>query len=106
MITYESGYKRSDTAPGYSMIEAGFLRLMANVMNSGLRFGRNNWQLAKLDECNFTFDHLMEHLMRWKEGDRSEPHLAKAAIGCMFLWWHIDRREKEEGCLQQELVEE
>jgi hypothetical protein len=88
-ITYASGYRRSDDVPAFDLIEPAFLLAMAEVMSEGeKKHGRENWKLATLDEQWITVRHLQGHLNKWLSGDRSEPHLAKVAIGAMFLYYH------------------
>lgn len=88
-LVYESGYSRSDDVPAFDLLEAPFLTAMAEVMSEGeKRHGRENWKRATPQEQHITVRHLIGHLMRWLCGDRSEPHLAKVAIGAMFLHYH------------------
>jgi hypothetical protein len=78
-----------EDVPAFDLIEAPFLTAMAEVMSEGeKRHGKDNWKRATPDEQGVTVRHLMGHLMRWLTGDRSEPHLAKVAIGAMFLHYH------------------
>jgi hypothetical protein len=88
-IVYPSGYKRSDDVPAFDLIEPAFLLEMAQVMGEGeKKFGAHNWKKATPEEQRFTVRHVIGHLVKWLMGDRSEPHLAKAAVGCMFLHYH------------------
>lgn len=52
-----------------------------------LLFEPSNWQNG--DRAFFTdaYNHVIEHLYRWADGDRSEDHLAAAAWGCFALIW-------------------
>ena len=88
-ITYASGYRRTDDVPAFDLLEPAFLLEMAQVMSEGeKKHGRENWKLATPAEQHITVRHLQGHLNKWLMGDRSEPHLAKVAIGAMFLHFH------------------
>jgi hypothetical protein len=88
-LVYPSGYSRSDDVPAYDLIEPAFITAMAEVMSQGEKIhGRENWKKATPEEQPITVRHLIGHLMRWLMGDRSEPHLAKVAVGAMFLHFH------------------
>jgi hypothetical protein len=95
-LVYESGYSRSDDVPAFDLIEPAFITAMAEVMSEGEKLhGKDNWKRATPDEQGVTVRHLMGHLMRWLTGDRSEPHLAKVAIGAMFLHYHDHKCESK-----------
>lgn len=52
-----------------------------------------HWQKGFDNEQKDIWNHVFEHYRRYRLGDKSEPHLAKMAIGCMFQWFFDKRRE-------------
>ena len=85
---YEGGATRNFIGRiAYNLIEWGFIKAMAAVMFEGaVSHGPTNWRSGM--PKGSVINHAMNHLVMWIEGDRSEPHLAKVAVGCMFLWWY------------------
>jgi hypothetical protein len=76
-----------------------FIDEMAGVMGEGaISHGEpgddGHWQKGFDDEQRDIWGHIYEHQRRWRLGDRSEPHLAKMAIGCMFQWYFDKQREE------------
>lgn len=64
--------------PWYSILELG------KIFVEGLRYGRDNWKKGVYDKTyqEERLEHAMLHLLKWKEGDRSEQHLAKVMWFC------------------------
>lgn len=52
-----------------------------------LLFEQSNWQHGDREFFTDTYNHVIEHLYRWADGDRTEDHLAAAAWGCFALIW-------------------
>lgn len=65
--------------PWYSILAIG------KIFIEGLRYGRDNWKNGVGDKTyqEERLEHAMLHLLKWKEGDRSEAHLAKVAWFCV-----------------------
>jgi hypothetical protein len=65
--------------PFYSILRIG------GIFVEGLRYGRDNWKKGVNDKeyQEERLEHAMLHLIKWKEGDRSEDHLAKVAWFCV-----------------------
>lgn len=65
--------------PMYSVMEIG------KIFVEGLRYGKDNWKngVNDPDYQEERLEHAILHLMKWKEGDRSESHLAKVAWFCV-----------------------
>lgn len=65
--------------PWYSILRIGA------IFVEGLRYGRDNWKRGVHDKeyQEERLEHAMLHLIKWKEGDRSEDHLAKVAWFCV-----------------------
>ncbi|MCK5613441.1 hypothetical protein KAR91_66840 [Candidatus Pacearchaeota archaeon] len=72
----------------FDLLVFEFLCEMAEVMAGGVEtHGEDNWKSGFDNPGRDMDNHIFGHYRKWKAGDRSEPHLAKMAIGCMFLWW-------------------
>ncbi len=65
--------------PFYSILRIG------RIFVEGLRYGRDNWKKGVGDKeyQEERLEHALLHLIKWKEGDRSEDHLAKVAWFCV-----------------------
>ena len=65
--------------PFYSILRIGA------IFVEGLRYGRDNWKKGVNDKeyQEERLEHAMLHLIKWKEGDRTEDHLAKVAWFCV-----------------------
>ena len=65
--------------PWYSILAIG------KIFVEGLRYGKNNWKngVGDKDYQEERLEHALTHFALWKEGDRSEAHLAKVAWFCV-----------------------
>lgn len=74
--------------PFYSLLALG------KIFIEGLRYGRDNWKKGVHDKIyqEERLEHAILHLIKWKEGDRSEAHLAKIAWFC-FTQLELERLE-------------
>jgi hypothetical protein len=65
--------------PFYSILRIG------GIFIEGLRYGKDNWKKGVNDKeyQEERLEHAMLHLIKWKEGDRTEDHLAKVAWFCV-----------------------
>jgi hypothetical protein len=95
--TSESGATRNQVKGfRHDLLVWEFLDLMASVMDEGVpSHGENNWRQGFDNEGRDIWNHVFNHHRQWRSGDRSEPHLAKMAIGCMFQWFFDQKREEE-----------
>lgn len=102
ITTFEGGaHRASADIPPWSDMPWDIMRDLADLV---YREGREkydkdhvtgtlfNWQKG-LDSDD-TFNHLLDHLARYRAGDRSEPHLLKAAWGCLTQSWY-DKHEPD-----------
>jgi len=87
---FESGAKSSEQKPRYDLIPRRALEREGIRMAEGaIAHGENNYRLGATD-ARFIRDrinHLIEHALKYAEGDRSDDHLA--AIRCnagMLIW--------------------
>ena len=80
----------------YDLLDWDFIDDMARVMAEGAKsHGPNNWKGGFDDEGRDIDNHAIRHYRLFEGGDRSELHLAKAAIGMMFKSYHVKKREQE-----------
>jgi hypothetical protein len=82
--------------PFYSIYRIG------KIFIEGLRYGRDNWRKGIYDSVwqEERLEHALNHLLLWKEGDRSEDHLAKVAWFCVIQMELL--RLEEEGVKNEE----
>lgn len=82
--------------PWYSILEIG------KIFIEGLRYGRDNWKKGVHDKeyQEERLEYAMLHLIKWKEGDRSEEHLAKVAWFCVTQL-ELERLERQPVPVEQ-----
>jgi Transcription factor zinc-finger len=75
--------------PLYSLLAVG------KIFIEGLRYGKDNWKKGVHDKeyQEERLEHAFLHLIKYKEGDRSEEHLAKVAWFC-FTQLELERLEQ------------
>lgn len=64
----------------YHQIEPEAIRRLASIFSEGAKkYGKDNYKKGFNDPewINERYDHAMDHLLKWKSGDRSADHLAK-----------------------------
>ncbi len=89
------GIRESSNIPYYSDIPVYCLEELAKVYTEGhRRYGARNW--CKGLPYSDTYNHMMNHLRLYIEGDRSVNHLAKVAWGCFTLMW-LDKYKPDAG---------
>ena len=74
--------------PLYSLLAIG------KIFIEGLRYGKDNWKKGVRDKeyQEERLEHALLHLIKYKEGDRTESHLAKIAWFC-FTQIELERLE-------------
>jgi hypothetical protein len=77
--------------PWHSILAIG------KIFIEGLRYGKHNWKKGVNDKeyQEERLEHALTHFALWKEGDRSEAHLAKVAWFCVTQL-ELERLEKEQ----------
>jgi hypothetical protein len=72
-VTNEHGGRQSFTLADYSQVPPKALRLLAQCLGFGARkYGTDNWKRITIEEH---LSHAMNHIVEFRCGDRSEPHL-------------------------------
>jgi dATP/dGTP diphosphohydrolase len=95
---FDGGAKRTDRKPRFDLIPFEFLESVAEVLTEGaVRYGPYNWKRGKKDFFVDAWNHAFVHLQKFKEGDRSEDHLAHLACNVAFMI-----RAVRNGVLSQE----
>jgi hypothetical protein len=79
---------------GLTLIPFHSLFALGKIFVEGLRYGKDNWKKGVGDKeyQEERLEHALTHLALWKEGDRSEAHLAKVAWFC-FTQLELERLE-------------
>lgn len=92
---FETGSVRSKDVDDkrYSLLDPEFFSRAAKAAAEGeVKYGRDNW--LKGQQASRVFDHLIDHLLRWQTGDRSEDHLGHASWNIMALM-HFERERPD-----------
>lgn len=83
-----SGAKSSSEKPRYDLIYRGFLARLARRMGFGAeRHGEDNYKQGAGDAVyrRDRINHLIEHALKYAEGDTSTDHLAAVAANANIL---------------------
>lgn len=89
-----SGAKSSSEKPRYDLIYRGFLTRLAVRMGYGAaKHGERNFEQGKGDAVyrRDRINHLIEHALKYAEGDTHTDHLAAIAANCNILAWLDDQ---------------
>jgi hypothetical protein len=92
---FESGARRDtqEGKPRFGLIPPYPLyRLAMHYTNGAKKYGENNW--TKGIQSSRTWESLERHVQAYKEGDKSEDHLAAIAWNAFALIW--TEKEKPE----------
>jgi hypothetical protein len=87
---FASGAKSSEEKPRYDLIPLEAQRREALRMGEGARkHGDRNYQQGAADPAfrRDRINHLIEHALRYADGDRSEDHLAAVRCNAGMLIW-------------------
>jgi hypothetical protein len=87
----------------YHQIIPDAIRRLAFIFSEGAKkYGKDNYKKGFDDPewINERYDHAMDHLLKWKSGDRSKDHLAKvmwfAAVMIEFETKELNRKNAAE----------
>ena len=87
---FPGGARRTDRKPRFDLIPFEFLESVAEVHTRGAaRYGPYNWKRGQKDFFLDAWNHAFVHLQKFKEGDRSEDHLAHLACNVAFMVWAV-----------------
>lgn len=81
-------------SPRYDLLPAELLRELAveaGKGNSG--YPEGNWD--KMFPYENLYNHLMDHLTLWRQGDRSQKHILHAILN-LFKWAQQERSEEQQ----------
>ena len=88
---FSGGARRSDRKPRFDLIPFEFLEAVAEVLTHGAStYGPYNWKRGRKDFFLDAWNHAFVHLEKFKEGDKSEDHLAHLACNVAFMIWAIE----------------
>lgn len=87
--------KTDKVGTGLILIPLYSLLALGKIFLEGLRYGKDNWKKGINDKeyQEERLEHALLHIIKYKEGDRSEAHLAKVAWFC-FTQLELERLEK------------
>lgn len=91
--SFDSGMVRDtqDGKPRYDLIPVQPLKRLADLyMRGAIKYDDNNWQ--KGQPYSRAYASLFRHMIAWREGDRSEDHLAAVAWNAFALMWYEDNK--------------
>jgi dATP/dGTP diphosphohydrolase len=89
---FPGGARRTDRKPRFELIPFEFLEALAEVLSAGaVKYGPYNWKRGEKDFFLDAWNHAFVHLEKFKEGDRSEDHLAHLACNAAFLTWAVKK---------------
>jgi hypothetical protein len=96
VVEIKSSAKSDKLGLGLVMIPMYSIYKIGKIFIEGLRYGRDNWKKGVFDTTyqEERLEHAFNHLMLWKEGNRSEEHLAKVAWFCITQM-ELERMEAE-----------
>jgi hypothetical protein len=81
-ITNEQGGSQSFIEADYESVPAPTLHLLAQCLGFGRRkYGLENWKKIPIEDH---LSHAMNHIVQWRMGDRSEPHLVNTLARIVF----------------------
>src|SRR5438552_2887939 len=87
---FPGGARRTDRKPRFDLIRVEFLEAVAEVLTRGaVKYGPYNWKLGRKDFFLDAWNHAFVHLEKFKEGDRSENHVAYL-FGMSIAINHLD----------------
>lgn len=89
--------KSDKLGTGLTMIPFYSLYRLGSIFIEGLRYGRDNWKKGVNDKeyQEERLEHAVNHIFKYKEGDRTEDHLAKVCWFCVTQM-ELERLEKEQ----------
>lgn len=92
--------KKDENKPRWSLLPAGTIRQVINVLEFGARkYQVDNWQGVP-DARRRYYDAVMRHIEAWWSGEKNDPetglpHLAHAATCLLFLMWFDDQEKND-----------
>lgn len=90
-----------DGKPRFDLIPTEGLRRVADLYARGAeKYDDNNWK--KGQPYSRTYASLFRHLIQWREGDRSEDHLAAVIFNAMALMYYEERKPELDDLFGEE----
>lgn len=89
---FDSGMVRDtqEGKPRYDLIPTEGLHRLADLYARGAaKYDENNWK--KGQPYSRVYASLFRHLMQWREGDRSEDHMAAVAWNAMAIMFYEEK---------------
>lgn len=97
---WDSGFNRDDDESKlrYDLIPPEMLERLAGLYTRGaVKYGDNNWRLAKTDEEIERFKQsAWRHFISWQQGDYSEDHAIAVCWNIFAYEWHKQHKKTQE----------
>jgi hypothetical protein len=71
--------------------ETMLLEVSKHFEEGALKYGENNWQKGIPVDCYM--DSAIRHYLKWRRGDKDEPHDRAFVWNLMCCIWEVDHRE-------------
>jgi hypothetical protein len=87
-VIFQSGASRTERRPTYDFIPTVVLQALAERFELGVaQHGEANYRQGLHDREYYrqVFNHLLHHLLLWRDGDTSDDHLQSAIWNCSTL---------------------
>lgn len=100
---FETGMVRdtADGKPRYDLVPVSPLKRLADLyMRGAIKYEEDNWQ--KGQPYSRAYASLLRHVYAWREGDRTEDHLAAAAWNAFTIMWYEDNKPELDDLFNKE----
>lgn len=77
----------------YDSYETMLLEVSKHFEEGAKKYGENNWQKGLPVDCYM--DSAIRHYLKWRRGDKDEPHDRAFVWNIMCCIWEIEVHEKE-----------
>ena len=74
-------------------VETMFLEVAKHFEEGAKKYGENNWQKGLPTNCYI--DSAIRHYLKYKRGDKDEPHERAFVWNIMCCIWEVDYRDKD-----------
>lgn len=101
--SFPSGMVRDvqDGKPRFDLIPVEGLHRLADLYARGAeKYGEDNWK--KGQPYSRAYASLFRHLIQWREGDRSEDHIAAVAWNAMALMYYEEQMPELNDLFKEE----
>lgn len=101
--SFETGMVRDtqEGKPRFDLIPTGPLQRLADLYARGaIKYDDNNWQ--KGQPFSRAYASLFRHLIAWRNGERTEDHLAAVAWNAFAIMWYEENKPELDDLFNKE----